>query len=196
MYHGVCKPADPNADMKALIGEIYDPLEKILVVKETVGGLHYHFQGTFRQGFDHKKFVKRMNEEHSLQKISPVRIRPWSFRTAEADGLGFQYMLKFDDSQIVYAVHFTEDEIEQIKEASKAYREELKAKMPTYVASKLGKRKFDDPVDLHAAYRTHAFEYYHSQPTLTPPNFQKLVLWHMAQHQPCSATKSYVMERI
>ena len=196
MLHGVCKPADPTIDIEEVVARIYDPLQKILVVKETKGGLHYHFQGTPREDFKPKEFVKEMNANHPLQAISDKRIRPWGFRSKEADDDGFQYMLKEDGAEVCYSVHFTDEELDEIREASKAYREELKSRMPAYVAAKLGKRKFDDPVDLHAAYRTHAFEYYLQEDKLPPPNFQKLVLWHMTKHQACSATKSYVMERI
>ena len=89
-----------------------------------------------QEDFKPKSFVKEMNAAHSLQAISATRIRPWGFRTLEADAQGFQYMLKEEGAEVCYSVHFTDEELDEIRECSKAYREELKARMPAYVASR------------------------------------------------------------
>lgn len=160
---------------------VYDPHQKCLVVLEkATSNPHLHFQGF--STLDEKTFKNKFSDltANHYQKRLGDKKRPVRHSNKEVNDLGFQYMCK--EGEVLYRQGFSDEDIEQLREASKNYVDEVK----NGLKRKLQETdfKYQDAEDLHHQFRRSAMKYYNDQEKMPPPNFQKLLIWHMSTLYP------------
>lgn len=150
---------------------------------------HWHFQGLTH--YDKKELdacLKVCAEGHS-KKLAKPGSRPVKQAHKNIDELGYQYMMKEDPPVVVSSCGFTEEELEDLHDASGEYVEQCKNQLYFYLIEKLEFSIIDensisvklDAKSLHTRARTLSMDFYIDQDKMPPPNFQKLVLWHMVR---------------
>lgn len=133
-----------------ICGDLYDRDQKYLVVLEKSDtNAHCHFQGfTHMPTSVFENTAGEFFRNHKQKQFKP-NSRPVSHVKREADDLGFQYMMK-EDVPKVLATNFTPEELEDLAEKSKAYKEdyskgafkrmmECEAESPTTLHKKMRK---------------------------------------------------------
>lgn len=195
MLHFVTKPWDPAAyDPDEVCKEVFDPDEPYLAILERDPEPHVHFQGKRKADLDWTPWCKQHNAKHS-KRTYDEKCRPTRKATRqEVDGVGYQYMNKQGSRLILTNNGFTEEMLAELQAKSDEYVANLKASMGKYIQEHYVPSPATTPEEAHAQYRFHGLKFYASTDTLTPPNFQKLVLWALVRAHP--EYTMYVSERI
>ena len=161
---------------------------------------HLHVQGTIAPTKEFKKLV-----DICLHQISPRHIernlelggtknkRVCKVSKKEVNEVGFQYMLKEKNYNVIFQNGFTPEDIDELHDLSVQHCEQLKAGLwDQFQSAEYLHHAGCGCADLnaqsfHAIYTKwllHGFEYYAKSTTLSPPNFKKLVLNYMGRMHP------------
>lgn len=161
---------------------------------------HWHFQGETE--LDESEIKKKLAEvaQGHTKKVSNPNSRPVKRRKVDADDLGYQYMMKEDPPKVVYSRGFTEEELDELHEASKDHVEQLKNQLQYYLVDKIKWEEEDgkmiNPKDLHPQFRRHAINYYMEEDKMPPPNLQKLILWYMLKMSKDKVVHRYMVNYV
>lgn len=124
VFHFVVNPHDPNMEWREIIPKF--EATKALVVFETGPKSHTHVQ--MEAPISEKKFddVRReeITKKHYILRTHPNK-RPCK-RAKICDAKGYQYVVKQEDSEVLHSVGFTSADLDELKQASDDYVEELK----------------------------------------------------------------------
>ena len=196
LVHFVVNPHCPNIDYEKLATDIFGN-QRCLIMLEKKPGWHVHVQGELLDGYDIDSYLTKLAAAHSKRKIDP-NCRPVKKRKRPVDEVGYAYLTKHDDSELLYSNGFDDEELIELKRFSDQRREEVKQSMAKHIDEQISSGiHFDSQESLHHAFRSVGLDFYLSEGKLPPPNFQKLVLWSMIRSKhSCGATKDYVATRI
>lgn len=129
-YHFVVNPHDPNMDWEHIISQ-FEATKALVVLENKKGKIlapHTHVQVDTE--LTPAEFAKRqtryITEQHYKRKLDgggssrPVK------RATRVDDVGYQYVLKQPDSNVLYSVGFDPSDLDDLREASEDYVEDLK----------------------------------------------------------------------
>lgn len=111
------------------------------------------------------------------------------------DEKGFQYVMKEKYPMILAMNGIDEDQLVELQSASEAHVEELK----NALKRKIHELDYPDKTveAFHRKCRMTGLNHYKQENKMFPPNFQKLVMWHMTTHPKCDEElENYLCERI
>ena len=137
--HVVVNPYDPNIDYKAYGSRLFDSA-KGLIVKEEEPKDHVHFHGeTQLSDAEVTKIVDEMKAQHYKKRENPGS-KPVKRKVKDEDlnEDGYQYLMKFKKSRILYKQGFNDEELEELQQKSDEYREQLQSKPGEYLFEKIG----------------------------------------------------------
>jgi hypothetical protein len=119
---------DPAWDWEELCKNLFMPEEKYSAVAEHVSSnAHVHLQGTTRLSPMQFKYVKTKWAQTRWEKKLKPSARPFSEAKREVNEKGFQYIMKEGKNEQIFARNlFTDEELEELKNQSVAYRANLK----------------------------------------------------------------------
>ena len=140
---------DQKWDYEGIANSLYDG-EKVLVQSEKLSSNHHvHFQGY--TSLAPRTFGDRMTElfkTHYMKEFNP-KCRPGHRAHRGIDEKGFQYLMK-EGHQPVYQRGFTQEELDQLAEASKEHVKKMKESLRDWVRDlNLKPTAFDDPEHLY-----------------------------------------------
>jgi len=194
MYtHLVVNPYDPNQDYTAFAMEVYDPKEKILVVREKKNGFHCHLQGVVTDAAKFEKAMRNLIDTHE-EKIKNKDKRPVKRRKLAADEVGFQYMVKEKPTTaVIYKANITDEELDELYERSQEHVAELKAGLTDYIRDNA---TGDTPGQLLMSASVCAIRHYKETSTMCPPNLAALVRHAVMQHFYSPGMEAYLAEKL
>ena len=161
---------------------------------------HLHVQGTIAEGKEQKKLYSICHHQ-----IAPKHIqrnielggskgkRVMKVSDGVVDDIGFQYMLKEKNYNVIFQNGFTPEDIDDLHDLSVQHCAKLKAALWDQYQSAEWMHHDGcacahlNPQSFHLFLNTwllHGFKYYADTSTLTPPNFKKLVLNYMGRMHP------------
>jgi hypothetical protein len=113
--------------------QLYGDNKALVVAEKLHVNAHIHFQGytdLTEQSFRNKLGV--LTKDHYMRRSLPGQPKyPVKCVKREADDMGFQYLCKEDPPNVLYKNHFTDEDIEELHEASDLYTETLKDDLKT-----------------------------------------------------------------
>ena len=129
-YHFVVNPHDPNMEWREIIPK-FEATKALVVLENKKGKVlapHTHVQ--MDSPLTPSEFVKRqtkyITEEHYKRKLDGGEsCRPVK-RATRVDDVGYQYVLKQPDSNVLHSVGLTPEDLDDLREASEDYLEDLK----------------------------------------------------------------------
>lgn len=129
-YHFVVNPHDPNLEWREILPK-FEATKALVVLENKKGKLlapHTHVQmdSPLTPSEFAKLQTKYITEEHYKRKLDgggnsrPVK------RATRVDDVGYQYVLKQPDSNVLHTIGFADEDLDDLREASEEYVEELK----------------------------------------------------------------------
>lgn len=138
---------------------------------------HWHFQGTsLLTDRDISTLFAGIRSQHT-KLLSHPKSHPLKRKREDPTEDGFQYMMKEGLKSVVCSRGFSKEDLEALHEASMEHVSALKAELYTFLSEK--RIKFSCASLYHKDCRFTAIQFYDGQDRMPPPNFQKLVLFHM-----------------
>jgi len=182
--HFVVNPHDPNLEYDKICQGLFGSGKCLAMLEDKKGKIkapHVHIQGeTTMNEVDLRAFIKELGDQHYERSLNKRHdARPVKRRTVEADDKGFQYMCKEDGREVLYKQVLTDQDMEDMHEASELHMDEVKNGLRDHLWLRCPKET--SPPALHLMMRRLALAWYCDQDKFTPPNFQKLVLHAMAK---------------
>lgn len=175
-----------------------------LIMMETKGGEHVHFQGmSDLSKAALKKFAKEWGNNHVLKKRKredpnhkdDKNFHPVCFKWEDIDWTGFQYCCKeySKDSVVVYKQGFTEEDLIRLHDSSNLHRDRITAKLGEFVSGRIDPSAGGSPQELHFSVASAAFDYYVAEAKIHPPNLKQLVRALLYKMYPSDAVRVYLI---
>lgn len=175
--HIVANPYDPHQDYAAFAQAVFNPNEKILVMREAAKDFHVHMQGEVLNMRTYLKRKAELTESHEAKKKNP-KCHPIKERTKPADCQGFQYMSKdLPNSVVIYKANITDEELNDLHQKSVEHVAEIKSGVLTYIRGRFTAVQHEtlSPAILHRQVSLFAQEHYLEDHKMDPPNIRGLV---------------------
>lgn len=186
---------DPSLDYEKICKAVYGENQCLCVAEKLETNAHVHFQGLTNLGKErYDDLFAEYTQNHFIRRVKPGARPVRHVRSGNVDEVGFQYMCKESPPNVLYKNGFTEQDIEDMHQASEEHVEEVKSGMKR----KLHEMEFTGtPEYVHEEMQVAALKYFISENKFTPPNFQKQVLYAMATKPGVTdAEFRYVAKRI